>query len=212
MAVVPNSKYAGSLWANEHIVTFKTNATAIGMTAAQATTFETKANAVTAAITAQGIAQNAAKAATETADAAWADLANYASVCIAAIRAKADAAADPTAVYAAAQIPSPALPSPSGPPTEVSDLSATLQNDGSILCKWKGTVRGGQFFTVWRKLSTLPWAQIGSTASKTFTDNTLPVGSASATYMIRSHRGNQSSPGCEPVIIVFGSQSLPQAA
>jgi hypothetical protein len=91
-------------------------------------------------------------------------------------------------------------------------VAADLQNDGSILITWKGTVRNGQFFTVWRRISTQAWAQIGSTAKKKFTDGNMPAGSTNATYMIRSHRGDMSSPGSEPVIIVFGSQSLPQAA
>ncbi|MEQ1822746.1 MAG: hypothetical protein ABL949_09560 [Fimbriimonadaceae bacterium] len=212
MAVVPSKKLACSVWANTHAPIFKTNATALGLVAAQTTGLETKALALTNAILAQNNARDAAIAATEAADAALADLKAQAASCIASIRAKADASADPTAVYNLALIPVPAQPSPSGPPSDATDVSAHLRNDGTIQLTWKGTSRNGQFFTVWRKLSTQQWAQIGSTAKKQFIDSTLTAGTTSATYMVRSQRGDQVSQGSEPVVIVFGTQNISQAA
>jgi hypothetical protein len=182
------------------------------MSAAQATAFATAAAKLNDSIIAANAARNTARAKMEISDAAWATFRDVSAQCLAAIKAKADSVTDPTSIYALAEIPSPAQPSPSGPPTEATNVAAHLQNDGSILVTWKGTVRNGQFFTIWRRISTQAWAQIGATAAKKFTDNNMPAGSTNATYMIRSHRGDMSSPGSEPVIIVFGSQSLPQAA
>lgn len=176
------------------------------------TTFETKTNTLNGTILAQNTARTAAKGATVTADTALQDLKEYAAVCLAAIKAKAESSADPNAVYTAAGVPPPALPSPAGPPTDAYDVAAHLRNDGTILVTWKGTVQNSQFFTVWRRLSTQQWTQIGSTAKKKFIDGTLTAGTTSATYMIRSQRGDQVSQGSEPVIIVFGTQSMSQAA
>lgn len=212
MAVIPQKKLACSVWANTHAPIFKLNATALGLAAAQTTGMETKALVLTNAILAQNNARDAAIAATEAADVALADLKAQAASCVASIRAKADASADPTAVYNLALIPVPAFPSPAGPPTDASDVAAHLRNDGTIQITWKGTVRNAQFFTVWRRLSTQAWTQIGSTAKKQFIDGTLTAGTTSATYMVRSQRGDQVSQGSEPVLIVFGTQNMSQAA
>ncbi|MEQ1822762.1 MAG: hypothetical protein ABL949_09640 [Fimbriimonadaceae bacterium] len=212
MAIVPSSKSGLNTWAQAHVNAFTTNAVAIGLTPAQATTFSTASAAYNTTILAQEEAYDKARAATEAMESAEATLRAVASDTLSIIKGKANSSANPSSVYGLAQIPSPSAPSPAGPPTDATNVAATLKNNGAILITWEGTLAKGQFFSVWRKLSTNNWDQIGVVAAKKFADNTLPIGSSSATYMVQSHRGEQSSFGSEPVQIVFGSQSLPQAA
>lgn len=211
MGTVPTSKSSCSYWGQLQKSYFLLNAAAIGLSPAQATGFEDAADNLNDAYLKQEDAKQTAKNKTAIADSEWAQFRDMAAECLAAIKAKAEASTDPAAIYNLAHIDPPAPPTPVGPPTDVTNLSVNLQNDGSLKAEWKGTTRGGQFFTIWRKLSTQSWTQIGSTAQKFFVDNTLTPGTTAATYMVRSHRGGQSSPGCEPVNIVFGAQ-LPQAA
>ncbi len=212
MGIVPSSKSGLNTWAQTHVNPFIINALALGLTPAQATTFSTASTAYNVSVLAQGDAYDKARAATEAMESAEQLLRDVASDTLAIIKGKANSSPNPITVYNLAQIPSPSAPSPAGPPTEATNVAAHLQNNGAILLTWKGSLAQGQFFSIWRKLSTNTWTQIGSVAAKKFADNTLPVGSASATYMVQSHRGEQSSFGSEPVVIVFGSQSLPQAA
>ncbi len=211
MGIVPNTKNGANAWGQAHLTPFSTPAP-IGMSAAQSTAYIAAANALNASINTANAARNVARAKFELSDSAWATFRAVSAECLAAIKAKAESNDDPTEIYALAEIPSPALPSPAGPPTDVTDVAAHLRNDGTIQITWKGTVRNAQFFTVWRRLSTQAWTQIGSTAKKQFIDGTLTAGTTSATYMVRSQRGDQVSQGSEPVLIVFGTQNMSQAA
>ena len=69
----------------------------------------------------------------------------------------------------------------------------------------------GQFFSVWRKLSSeTTWTQLGSVAAKKFTDTEVPEGLTGGQYKVLSHRGTAVSTGCEPIVVVFGT--IPMAA
>jgi hypothetical protein len=154
-------------------------------------------------------APNAAKAATQDWSSASNAMYNNAAVLILAIRSFADGSDDPLTVYAKAEIPPPAAPSPAGPPTDCTDLSAELTNSGNVELKWKGTLAKGQFFSVWRKLAgETTWSQMGSIAAKAFLDTQVPEAITGAQYQVKAHRGSQVSQGCEPVAIIFGTVQL----
>lgn len=190
-----------------HLAPWNTNAAAIGLNPAMITQITTDTNAARAAYNAAIAARNASKAATQAYYDAVGVMAEYGSSLISTIRAKAENTADPT-VYTKAQIPPPAPPTPAGPPTDATNLRATVQNDGSVLLQWDGTVRNGQFFSVRRQLGgSTAWANLGSVRVKSFVDSTLPAGSAAAVYQVFAHRGSQTSAGSEPLIVYFGSES-----
>ncbi len=211
MPIVPQSKAGALLWGQVHLDPFS-DPVPIGLSASQSAAYAAALAEFKDAYYAADAARTEAMSRTALADSAWAKFHRISASCLATIKATAEASPDPNAIYSLALISANKKRTPAGPPVDVTGLSAHLQNDGSVKLKWKGTVRQGQFFTVWRKLGSHAWMQIGSIACKSFTDPSLPAGSTAALYMIRAHRGKKSSPGCEPIVMVFGAQNLPVAA
>jgi hypothetical protein len=192
-----------------HGLLWKTGFASIGITEPEGTAYSVKVEAARTAYDAMVLAHNAAKAATLNWYTKCDDMSDDASILLGKIKSYARAQADPNAVYVAAQIPAPAAPVPAGPPTDCTDLTANLNNDGSVSLAWKGTTRSGQFFSVWRKLAgESAWTQMGSVAAKAFTDTEVPEGITGGQYVVKAHRGTQTSFGCEPVGIIFGTVPL----
>ncbi|MEQ1822266.1 MAG: hypothetical protein ABL949_07140 [Fimbriimonadaceae bacterium] len=211
MPIVPQTKVGALLWGHVHLESFS-DPMPIGLSAQQSAEYAAALAEFEAAVTAANQARNEARGKTALADSAWAKFQRVSASCLATIKAKAEASPEPHVIYGRALIPPAKTRTPAGPPVDVTNLSAHLQNDGSVLLKWKGTLKQGQFFSVWRKLESQSWTQLGSIAGKSFTDPGLPAGSVAAQYMIRSHRRNKTSPGCEPIVILFGAQNLLVAA
>src|SRR5206468_4327845 len=103
MPVVPNTQVAKIEFYENHNTPWAANAVAIGTTAAAVTDLATKTTAARAAFNAQQAAQDSAKAATLTLNAAVSAMATAGAVIISAIHTKGKSAGD--SVYALAQIP-----------------------------------------------------------------------------------------------------------
>jgi hypothetical protein len=190
-----------SVWAADPLL--------IGLTAAQCTAYTADVAAARTKYNAMVAARNAALAATQDwYNAAFAMRDNGAAL-ITTIKGFADLSGDPITVYVKAEIPPPAAPTPAGPPTDCTDLTAELTNSGNVELSWKGTISRGQFFSVWRKLTgETAWTQLGSVAAKTFLDTLVPEGITGAQYQVKAHRGSLVSQGCEPVAIIFGTLQM----
>lgn len=212
MPLVPDSRIGQIEFYEAHNPQWTAKATTIGLTAAQMTTLTSLTTTARAAFNAAEAARNAAKAATQEYYNAVSNMSALGASYITQIRAKAETTNDPT-VYTSAQIPPRATPTPAGPPTNATSVSALLENDGNVQLSWRGTVSQGQFFSVWRKLAgQTTWTQIGSVAAKSFIDSGVPAGTTYAYYQIKSHRNSQVSSGSEPVVLLFGAQGQQQAA
>lgn len=178
----------------------------IGLTGAQCTTQTTKTSDARTKYNAMIAAREAAKAATLAFYNSEDAMALNGAGLISVIKAFAESTANPN-VYVLAQIPPPSQRQPYGPPTNPSDVNAFLENDGSVTLSWKGSLFGGQFYSIWRQLfGQTEWTQVGTVAAKKFNDALVPAGIISASYQVRGQRGSQSSPGSEPVTVLFGSQ------
>lgn len=146
-----------------------------------------------AAVNARGIytdalnADLAKKAAFVQSRTAVTDLRQIAAETLALIKAHADNAADPSAVYAAAQIPEPAPPSPASAPGTPTDFSVLLEQTGAVTLKWKCANPAGVSGTVYevrRRTGSGSFTFIGATGIRQFTDDTLAAGSVNVTYQI----------------------------
>lgn len=92
-------------------------------------------------------------------------------------------------VYATAQIPPPAPPSPVGPPEQPTELSASVLLPFGIGLTWKGSVASGAYFGVFRKLpGETSFSLIKTTGDKNYNDSALPAGVASVDYYIAAMR------------------------
>jgi hypothetical protein len=105
------------------------------------------------------------------------------------IKAYAELQANPATVYAAAQIPPPAAPTPLPAPGKPTDFAVVLNADGSVTLSWNSSdsaASSGAFFAVSRKLpGQSAFTGIGGAPGSTsesrrpsFTDGTVPASAA----------------------------------
>ncbi len=133
------------------------------------------------------------------------------------IKAYADNKDDPN-IYAAAQINPPVPPTrrpPLAPPGRPELARPELNSDGSVTLRWKADnamASRGAYFVIVRTLPDEAERVIGDAAGRTFTDRTLPRGTASATYMIIPKRGARSGEPSARVTVQLGVDNSPAAA
>ncbi|MBV6457924.1 MAG: hypothetical protein HONBIEJF_01044 [Fimbriimonadaceae bacterium] len=209
MPVLPNSNNEIIQFFEQRSTAWTLNATTIGLTAAEMTAFTPLITAARTAFTNAETARQASKNATVTLDSNMLSLTNQGSALIAKIKAFAEATGNPN-VYVLSSVPPPSDPSPAPDPTPPSQVSATLNNDGNVVVKWKATKVNGDFFSVHRMVPGGSWTPIGSVNAKSLIDMSVPVGAAWVQYQVRSHRGTLSSEGSEPIVLLLGT--MQQAA
>lgn len=185
--------------------------TAIGLTAAQCTAFTSlTTNARKAYNTAQSAKdayhaavtmQNDAIAAAISGSGGAADLIRF-------IKSFAENTASPDSVYGLAQIPPPAAPTPAPAPGQPSNIAVSLESTGAVTLKWKAVnaaPNAGTFFTITRKLAgESSFTLVGTVGEKTFTDDTLVLGTTGATYIIQGRRGALAGLPSEQIGVQFG--------
>jgi hypothetical protein len=208
MSVIPPSKEDMIAFFASHVPVWTANAEQIGLdpldaaelsallSAAQ--TLQAEANAKSDAKKAAVLAANQAAAALRAAGAG--DLAT--------IKAFAKSTNDPS-VYTKAQIPEPAGRTPAPPPSMPYDLDASIDNNGNVVLSFKADnaqSHTGVFFEVRRKLDgQSSFTLVGSTGTKTFTDQGIQNGTTSAVYNVTARRGDLASPTSENIYVPFAS-------
>ncbi len=182
---------------------------AIGLLPVDIVSLNTAVTAARAAFNAAQAARNLAKAATEQQDIAVAAMLEIGRAQVRVIRAWAFKTSNPN-VYAMAQIPAPADPTPLGPAEQPTDLTTTLTTGGSIELAWQGSRVGGTSFRIFRSLKNPgaesgPFILIGTSEERRFTDSTIPTGLQNATYYIVAVRSGGASQPSDVSTVYFGS-------
>ncbi len=196
MSLYPNTKTGKIGYFNSKIAPWTTNATAIGTTSAAVTDLQTKVTTAQAKLDAQIAAEQAVKTATEAATVAVAQMVEAGADIIKNIRAKA-ATVGGNSVYELAEIPAPATPTPVSTLGQPTDFKAELGQDGSIISRWKcaNPRATGTVYQVWRRLDgEADFTYCGGVGTKTFTDNTVPAGTANILYKIQAVRSTAVGP------------------
>jgi hypothetical protein len=196
MSFIPRTTAEYINYAQAHGPVFVANAAAIGVLPATATAFSNAADALTKTYNAQVAAAEAAKAATATLEDAIRNNRRQFADIVRMVRVKAAAAADPTVVYNAANIPAPAAPTPVAAPGTPRDFTVNINTSNGAV-----TV-----YMVQRKFSQTGAPQFCGLAGgeKTFTDATLPVGTDSVIYMVTGQRSGVQGQTAE-VNVRFGT-------
>jgi hypothetical protein len=181
----------------------------IGLTAAQVTAFKTLSGTARTNFNAQLAAQTAAKAATTTSQATIKSLRTNAGELLKFIKAYALTQSNPATVYAAAQIPPPAVPTPAAPPGTPTAIKAVLNTDGGLTLSWKcdNPNPGNVIYNVRRKDGDGAGATfdfVGATGTRKFIDDTVPSGVASVQYMIQAQRGQNVGTASNALTVYFG--------
>ena len=206
--VVPQKKQEKVQWYQSHVGVWSDNAAALGLLPADTTALGDLTAAAQAALDDQQAKTQAARAATLVYHAAVAAMADKGADLIQFIKAKAAGSADPAAIYALAQIPAPASPSPLAAPGTPFDLKVELNPDGSLNLSWKclnpeGST--GTLYEVRRKAlnGSSGFAHIGASGTRSFTDDTVAAGTPAVVYEITAVRSTKrGTPG--QFIVNFG--------
>jgi len=207
MAVVPDKNLDAVQFFESHVPVWQAAPTTIGLTPALVTSCDNAAKAARAAYTAQQNTKNAAKAATATYLNSVSALRNIGGDLIKTIKAFADTTSNPN-VYSLAQIPPPAAPTPLPPPGQPTSFAVQLTPAGALYLSWKSAnsaASSGAFFTVKRRLEgESTFTLIGGTGSKSFSDDTVPFGTNTLTYIVQGFRGIEPGPESEQLSVQFG--------
>ncbi|MCW5776992.1 MAG: hypothetical protein KIS87_11180 [Phycisphaeraceae bacterium] len=210
MAVLPDSTIRMIEWFEQRIPVWTTNPTAIGLTMGQVTQLLSRTAAARSAYQNAQTARNESKSKTLLLNDAAGNLRGYGADLIKTIKAYAETTEDPT-VYAEADVPPPAQPSPLGPPGTPTDIATSINNRGFIDIRWKAdnaANSSGAYFKIERRLDDeLTFRLLGTTGLKTFTDESIPVGTVQATYIITPCRGDASGQACEQFVVPFAAQA-----
>lgn len=177
---------------SEHGTVWTPSPATIGLTPLMVTAFKAATTDAVTTVAAQQAAKDAAKAATIGANIKVKALRTSVAGMIRAITTYASAQVDPNVVYQAAQVDPPSPRSPSEPPGQPTNLTATLDDEGNITLKWKcvNPQGGNVVYTIARREDPdAEFAQIGVAGSRVFLDDSIPAGSPTVQYVVRGFRG-----------------------
>ncbi len=210
MSTYPSSPRTDFLaWCQSHAATFLDNAAEIGLTAAQATAFNTQTAATASSLNDHNIAQDAARTQTQVTNDMFAALRATAGTTVQIIKAFAEASADPNTVYALANIPQPQPPKPGQPPAQPTDLTVELMpQTGALVLRWKASNPaglGGTSYIIRRRLpGESAWTFVGVPAKKEFVDDTFVAGPDSVQYTVQGTRSGILGPLSQVFLVSFG--------
>lgn len=194
-------------YCSEHSTTWTPSPTTIGLTAAMVSAFKTASMDAATAVAAQAAARDAAKATTLTANAKVKALRRSVAGMIRSISTYAAAQSDPSVVYAAAQIDPPSPRTPSEPPGQPTNITATLDDEGNITLKWKcvNPAGGNVVYSIERRDGTDgDFTTLDIVGSRVYLDETIPAGAPTIQYRIRGHRGQMDGPASATFTLQFG--------
>lgn len=208
MAVLPPNKIDLIQFCEAHVPIWSAAPTSIGLNAAQCTALDNATKAARLKFNAAETARNASKAATVNYDDSCAILRDVVGLMVKAIKLYADNQANPDPVYAAAQIPAPASPTTNPPPGQPTNFKFEIEPGGLLTFRWKSTNSSGSTganFSVARRLGPDgPFSVIGGSSAKVFTDDSIPFGVNSVTYIVTPRRNGQTGAPSDMLTVQFG--------
>ena len=204
--VPPQPKIDQIIWFENHYPTWTLTPTAFGATAAQVSAVTNATKAARDAYTAAQLARQNSKNATTTEDMAvktmltgGRDLVNIMKSFI--------SNSNNAALWGQAGLEPSAGPGTAPDPTAPYQLNASLDSQGNVIVKWKTSQPvgvSGVIYSVRRSIDGGEFVLLDSVGGKTFTDETVPVGTQSVSYAIKAKRGTQVSKWSEALTIRFG--------
>jgi hypothetical protein len=207
MAVVPNRDVEAIQFFENIQAVWAANAVAIGTTAAAVTALQLRTTAARTTFNNQQTAKQTAKAATQLFHTAVDAMRNAGADIIRQIRTQAEVTNNP-GVYALAQIPAPAAPTPQPPPGQPTEFAVGLAPSGGVILNWKSSnsaPSSGAYFTVRRRLAgESGFVVVGGTGSRSFVDDSVPFGTNLVTYLVQGYRGTEPGPESEQLTVQFG--------
>jgi hypothetical protein len=214
-SIVPQVKNDSISFYEQRAPVWVANAAALNISETAAANLLALTGAARDAYNAAQIAQQASLGATAAQDASIGDMRSLGGDLIKGIRLTAEMNGDP-ALFALALLPTPKDPEPI-PAVPASTLSWTLLTSGDLDLKWNGNLSSGTTYIVERSLIPIDgpptaFEPIGFVGALTFTDKTVPPGTAMAIYQIKGQKGGKYTDPSAPALVRFAPGSNSQSA
>lgn len=206
-SIIPSSNTDFRNWMNEHDGLWSAAPASIGLTTALATAFSAQVAEMSTAWDNYIKAQQALETARDEWNNVKSATRTVANADVIRIRAFAENAANPAAVYIASGIPAPKTPVFNQAPGQCTNVKANLNTvNGNLKLTWKcvNPTSTGTVYTIERRVGTSgAWTPLGLSSVKSFTDLTLPA-AAVVQYQITATRSGLVGTSSGPVSVVFG--------
>jgi hypothetical protein len=207
-AMIPSKKQERLDWLSDHLLLWSDVSAQIGLSAEEVAQLQTLYDSANSSWNTAKSSRIAARNNTFTANTAWSAMNSFLGAMVKAIRSHAQATGDDS-VYAKAGLQPPAPPTPKPTPGIPTDVTTRVDNIGRIVLKWKSAnsaPSSGAAFQIRRKLAgQSKYKVIATVQSRQFTDDSIPTGTSSATYIIKGFRGNNAGEPSEPVVVYLHS-------
>ncbi len=188
MSTVPTQPDQAVSWCLEHVEPWTEHALTLKLDPAAVAEFDTLTDAAQAARQALVSARLAYKNALADSRTAVKAMRTSAGANVTTIRATAKNSATPQAIYSLALVPAPADPAPRPAPGKPAEFRADLLEGGGIRMRFKcpNPPRTGPVtYRVERRIGTqAPLVFFMNAKERTFDDETIPAGTAEATYAV----------------------------
>lgn len=217
MSVLPREDLELINFVNQRADIWNQDPTGLGLSATEVGNLKGLGQTALGSYQAAQAARDASKSATVTLRNDISAMREYAADLVRTIKAFAENQSNPAAVYAQAQIPPPAAPTPAPLPGRPENFAVVLNADGSVTLSWdalNAAASGGVYFAISRKLpGQSSFTQIGGAAGITtenrrafFTDASIPVSAAAqgAQYIVQGFRGTRGGPTSDAIVVQFG--------
>jgi hypothetical protein len=215
MSIVPRKDDQLLAWTTLRSNLWLADPGSIGLTTGQVTAYRNTVITAQENFNTRAAAAAAAKAATTANRESLQQLRRSTAELLNFIKAYALSQPNPGAVYAAAQIPPPGQPSPVPPPGTPFDFRVELLQSGAITLRWKCANPAGGTGTLYevrrRDGFSGPFAFVGASGQRSFTDETLPAGVAAVVYQVTAVRSTTRGNPAQ-FIVNFGAAGAGQGA
>jgi predicted DNA-binding WGR domain protein len=204
--IPPQPRVDQIVWFETHLPQWAAAPTTFGTTAAAVTALTNLVEDARKAYEDAAAAREASKAATVGETMAVNSMLTSGRAMVNTMKAFIENAHNPS-LWSAAGLTPPDAPGTSPDPTAPYAMSAGLDSMGNVIVKWKASQpRGtsGVIYSVRRAIDGGEYVLLDSVGGKTFTDETVAVGTESVSYAIRAKRGSQMSAWSEALTIRFG--------
>jgi hypothetical protein len=189
MSTVPQTIIGRIQFFEQHLPVWSISPTSLGLAPTDIVALNTLTSDARAKYDLALATRSAAKARTEEQNIAVDAMYDYGADLIKTIRAFAEKTGNP-GVYALAEIPAPAAPSPAGPPEQPTNLGAAINpTTGALRLTWTGSVGQSAYFSIFRRAGEgSAFTMLDSTDAKFFEDASIPANTTSVEYYVQARR------------------------
>jgi len=207
--IIRSPRPAAVAFAQVHVGPFTDHAALLGLSPQQLASYTAAVENAKEALAEASAAKQAWNAAASLAASRMRELNRVMTETVTTIDITAANAADPTALYQAALLTPPNTPGVMAAPGVCNGFKAVLNAEGSVTISWKCKNPDNAHGTIYQVRRKLPheaeFRQLDLTASKRFTDESIPTGAGRVQYVVQARRGNAVGPASGPFTVQLGS-------